>query len=196
MRVGSAGSDDGFLEELTAEEQAELDDPNSPINRLLAEEQAKLDDPNSPINRLLAEEQAELDDPNSPINRLLAEDRARLNELNIDLSYPTTLGVFIAPVEAGPIPEPDPSLTARDVAVWMLQQVETQNLLYQHVAASYIFRYFGERFTYRNHNGNLAISPNVLSEFRLLSRDTVVWSRRERYWRYRLPSDPEGRAVE
>ncbi|MBD1942399.1 hypothetical protein H6F50_08520 [Coleofasciculus sp. FACHB-712] len=93
-------------------------------------------------------------------------------------------------LEEEPIPEPDPNLTAKDVAAWMLKQVETKGVFYQQDAAWHIRRYFGECFIGLNKNSNPAISKKVLKEFRLISLKTVVWNRRELYWRLRQPSDP------
>jgi hypothetical protein len=68
--------------------------------------------------------------------------------------------------------------------------------LWQQDAVVQIGKEFGEdgkEFLYENANGNLAIKKNVLTEFRKLTHDTVVWERRSRYWRMRKPSDPAGR---
>ena len=98
-------------------------------------------------------------------------------------------------VESEPLPEPDPSLTAKDVADWMLEQVKTKGELNQKDAAWHIRRYFGKRFIYLNENHNPAISREVLKEFLRISLKTVVWNRRERYWRLRQPSDPSNRRM-
>lgn len=98
-------------------------------------------------------------------------------------------------IESEPIPEPDPNLTAKDVAAWMLQQVEANGKLYQKNAAWHIRRYFGERFIYPNENHNPAISRDVLKEFLLISLKTVVWNRRERFWRTKRPGDPLNRRM-
>jgi Family of unknown function (DUF6953) len=50
-----------------------------------------------------------------------------------------------------------------------------------------------EVFTYDNDNGNLAISRNVLSAFRRLTGEDVVWDRDERMWRHRESHDAPGR---
>ena len=94
------------------------------------------------------------------------------------------------------IPEPDPNLTEADVANWMLQQVE-HGILDQKRAAYHIRRYFGEKFVYLNRNGNPAISREVLKEFLKITLHTVVWNRKERFWRQRRPGDPRrSRAVD
>jgi hypothetical protein len=94
-----------------------------------------------------------------------------------------------------PFPEPDPDLTASDVAKWMQQQVDTHRMLFQQSAVYHIMRHFGERFSKLNRNGNRGIADNVLWEFRQFNDKTVVWVWQERYWRERQPGDPPGRRV-
>lgn len=91
--------------------------------------------------------------------------------------------------------EADPKSTAKDVADWMLETV-MKGTLYQRDAVEYIERHFGQRFIYSNENDNPAISTKVLDEFRHVSKDTVVWNRRERYWRLWQPGDPRSRMVD
>jgi hypothetical protein len=57
-------------------------------------------------------------------------------------------------------------------------------------------RYFGEIFIGQKDNGNMAISPEVLAEILLISKKTVIWNRRARYWRLRQPGDPKSRRVD
>jgi hypothetical protein len=61
------------------------------------------------------------------------------------------------PQESEPLPL-KPNSTIQDVVDWMLDKVETEKILYQSEAAMYIQKTFGEEFTYRNKNFNLAIS--------------------------------------
>ena len=136
------------------------------------------------------------------LQKLLEDISVSESELNsIDWSEPNfsafledtkefDLSLIKESLEEEPIPEPDPNLTAKDVAAWMLKQVETKGVLYQQDAAWHIRRYFGECFVGLNENSNPAISKKVLKEFGLISLKTVVWNRRELYWRLRQPSDP------
>jgi hypothetical protein len=52
---------------------------------------------------------------------------------------------------------------------------------------------FCETFTYINSNGNVAISKAVLTAFRALTAETVVWERGEKCWRKRERLDAPGR---
>jgi len=86
---------------------------------------------------------------------------------------------------------------AFDVAYWMLNQINKKRELYQEEVVYLIEDKFGSQFVYQNQAGNLAISREVLKEFRKLTEKTVVWSRSERYWRFKSADDPKvGRLVE
>lgn len=83
--------------------------------------------------------------------------------------------------------------SAQDIAAWMLAELHRDGTLYQEVVVYQIAERFGDQHTYHNANGNLAINPDILSAFRKLSGDDVVWSRSERYWRRRQEGDLPGR---
>jgi hypothetical protein len=81
-----------------------------------------------------------------------------------------------------------------EVAHWMLEEFERQGgWLAQDDAAHGIERRFGTPFVYDNENGNLSISRGVLSAFRDLTVETVVWDPQERAWRRREPHDTPGK---
>lgn len=81
-------------------------------------------------------------------------------------------------------------LTPRNVAQWMLQELHRRDgWLQQRDTVRGIVEQFGEEFTYQNRHGHPAISPDVLKEFRKLSRDEVVWSRSRQLWRRRQGRD-------
>lgn len=80
--------------------------------------------------------------------------------------------------------------TSEAVAKWMLEELEKQGgILYQEDAASQIEDLFGEAFVYQNDLGNTAIHKHVLTAFRKLTGDSIVWSRAERLWRKREAGD-------
>lgn len=80
-----------------------------------------------------------------------------------------------------------------EVAEWMLAELDKNQILYQETAVCDIQEKFGDSFVYDNQNGNMAISREVLSEFRKLTNDRVIWVRGERYWRFREKYDEPGR---
>lgn len=87
-------------------------------------------------------------------------------------------------------------MAALDVAKWMLEQLKEKKRLYQETAVYQIRKLFGEEYSYRNENGNFAISKEVLNEFRKMSEAIAIWERGERAWRLRRDSDKPGRQQE
>ena len=87
-------------------------------------------------------------------------------------------------------------MTPNEIAQWMLNEVETQGMLYQYEAASDIESRFGSEFVPENENGNPSIRADVLKAFRSISEDSVVWERVERLWRKRETFDEPGRRQE
>lgn len=86
--------------------------------------------------------------------------------------------------------------TSFQVATWMLEELDRVKFLYQEEAVSQIEVKFGRDFVYENDGGNPAISRKVLSEFKKLTGDSVVWDRSERMWRRRENYDAPGRQQE
>jgi len=87
----------------------------------------------------------------------------------------------------------DGERTDADIALWMVEELKRRKFLYQEQTAWDIKRLFGKSFVYDNANGNPAISKSVLKEFTKLTKEDVVWSRGERYWRARIATDKPGR---
>ncbi|MEQ5092501.1 MULTISPECIES: DUF6953 family protein [Providencia] len=86
--------------------------------------------------------------------------------------------------------------TEKDVAQWMYQQVMKTSYFYQEIAVVNIKRFFGNDFVYTNENGNLAISPKVLREFKKLTGDAVVWERGDKCWRKRQHYDDSTKRIQ
>jgi hypothetical protein len=74
--------------------------------------------------------------------------------------------------------------TAKDVAEWMVVQLDDSTYAYQEMVVYQTKKQFGDDFVYFNENGNLAIGKDVLREFRKATEGKVVWERTERRaWR-------------
>jgi hypothetical protein len=84
---------------------------------------------------------------------------------------------------------------ALPVAQWMEAEFRRTGLLFQREAAESILARFGEQFTYRNDNGNLAIIEAVLVQFRKLTSNEAIWEKSYFHWRRRRAGDPAGRMV-
>jgi len=83
-------------------------------------------------------------------------------------------------------------VTARDVADFMVQELNRRRELDQETVVYQIKRKFGDAFVYTNENGNLGIDKTVLREFRNLTPD-VVWERGYRCWRKKNRFDESGK---
>lgn len=82
---------------------------------------------------------------------------------------------------------------AADVAAWMLGELDRALWLYQETVVYQIKEKFGDDFVYINQNGNLAIRKDILTSFRKLTGDEVIWERGSRAWRRRQAHDGKGR---
>jgi hypothetical protein len=90
--------------------------------------------------------------------------------------------------------------TPKEVAEWMLAQLDGDNELLQVDAVTEIERLFGPEFVQVGATGEVGIHPRVLYQFRKLSEDEVVWVTKhgmgygpEDYWRRRCDGDSSGR---
>jgi hypothetical protein len=83
--------------------------------------------------------------------------------------------------------------SVKDVAEWMLNELKKSEMLYQSYAVSAILQHFGGGFIYPNRQDNYAIDVEVLKHFRTLTEKTVVWVRRQKFWRWRQEGDPPGK---
>ncbi len=90
----------------------------------------------------------------------------------------------------------NPHFTAQDIATWMKEKVESRGEVYQRDVVSYVLQNCGKKFIYTNRNGNFALDRAILKSFFLLTKDTVVWVKKEYCWRKRQAGDPPSRRVD
>jgi hypothetical protein len=83
--------------------------------------------------------------------------------------------------------------TPSDVAQWMLLVIQDQGELSQNNAFYKISKQFGSGFTYISDNGSPSVGKSVLTAFRKISDDVVIWERGEKKWRKREFYDAPGR---
>ena len=84
-------------------------------------------------------------------------------------------------------------LPTLEAVLWMLEQIIERGFLYQEEAEYHTREDFGEELVYLNDNGNLALAPRLLAEFRRETEEKVVWERYSRRWRIREEGDAPGR---
>lgn len=83
--------------------------------------------------------------------------------------------------------------TSADVAQWMLSAIEERGELTQNSAFYEINKQFGSGFTTISNSGIPSIKGGVLTAFKKISEDTIVWERGEKKWRKREFYDAPGR---
>jgi hypothetical protein len=83
--------------------------------------------------------------------------------------------------------------TANNVALWMLSVIEQHGELSQNNAYYLINKQFGSGFTTVTSSGIPSIKASVLTAFKKLTEDTIVWERGEKKWRRREFYDVSGR---
>ncbi|MHA8434122.1 DUF6953 family protein [Klebsiella pneumoniae] len=76
---------------------------------------------------------------------------------------------------------------------WMMAQLKSDDCLYQQDVVDYLVKVDNEQLLKENADGNLVLSTPVINQFRKVSGDKVVWVKPERYWRYRVSEDEDGR---
>ena len=84
-------------------------------------------------------------------------------------------------------------MTPDTVAAWMLAQVEREGCLYQDDVVDYLVKAKQEDLLTENADGNQVVGRAVLAAFLKLTTTTVVWVKPERYWRWRVAEDEDGR---
>lgn len=84
-------------------------------------------------------------------------------------------------------------MTPETVAAWMLLQIKREGCIYQDDVVDYLVKSKREDLLTENADGNQALGKPVLSAFRKLTEETVVWVKPDRYWRWRVTEDEAGR---
>jgi hypothetical protein len=83
-------------------------------------------------------------------------------------------------------------MTPKEVAEYMIIQMENGQWLFQETIVHKIKAECGRRFVYENANGNYGIDKRVLKEFKKLTQHTLIWELGFKAWRRRKASDQPG----
>ncbi|WP_444978871.1 DUF6953 family protein [Acinetobacter soli] len=76
---------------------------------------------------------------------------------------------------------------------WMKAILEKDKCLYQDDVVDYLVKHQYYDYLKENADGNLALSLNLLNEFKKATTENIVWVKPDRYWRYRVLEDETGR---
>ncbi|SQK75747.1 DUF6953 family protein [Tatumella ptyseos] len=75
----------------------------------------------------------------------------------------------------------------------MMSKLNKDKCLYQQEVVDYLVKGAQELHLKENADGNQALSAKVINKFRVDSGNDVVWVKADRYWRYRVHEDEDGR---
>ncbi len=75
----------------------------------------------------------------------------------------------------------------------MMTALAADECLYQQDVVDYLIKVDNEQHLKENADGNQALSTKVINRFRIDSGLNVVWVKPDKYWRYRVNEDEEGR---
>ncbi|MGJ8524328.1 hypothetical protein LMG33818_000036 [Halomonadaceae bacterium LMG 33818] len=75
----------------------------------------------------------------------------------------------------------------------MLHKIKIEGCVYQDDVVDYLVKNGREDLLRENSDGNQVLGKEVLSDFKKLTPDTVVWIKKDRYWRWRVDQDEPGR---
>lgn len=84
-------------------------------------------------------------------------------------------------------------MTPNRVATWMLAQIKREGCVYQDDVVDHLVKAAQEDLLTENADGNQVVGRAVLAVFRKLTDTTVVWVKSDRYWRWRVAEDEDGR---
>ncbi|WP_416370755.1 DUF6953 family protein [Yersinia intermedia] len=76
---------------------------------------------------------------------------------------------------------------------WMMGELKHDGCLYQQDVVDYLVKGGQEQHLKENADGNQALSTKVINKFRVDSGIDVVWVKPDKYWRYRVAEDEDGR---
>ncbi|WP_391592542.1 DUF6953 family protein [Yersinia massiliensis] len=76
---------------------------------------------------------------------------------------------------------------------WMMGELKNDGCLYQQDVVDYLVKGGQEQHLKENADGNQALSTKVINKFRVDSGIDVVWVKPDKYWRYRVAEDEDGR---
>lgn len=71
--------------------------------------------------------------------------------------------------------------------------LQSNSCLYQSEVVDFLTKSNNEHFMIENTSGNHTLSQDILKTFHKLTEDSVVWVKKDAYWRHRVPEDEPNR---
>jgi hypothetical protein len=78
---------------------------------------------------------------------------------------------------------------SKAIVTWMLMQLQDHGCIYQDDVVDYLVKGGFESSLRENSDGNLVLGRALLDSFMEISKETVVWVKADRYWRWRVAED-------
>lgn len=75
----------------------------------------------------------------------------------------------------------------------MMGRLNSEGCLYQQDVVDHLVKGDNEQHLKENADGNQALSAKIINKFRADSGVDVVWVKPDKYWRYRVFEDEDGR---
>lgn len=74
-----------------------------------------------------------------------------------------------------------------------MKNLKSDSCLYQQDVVDYLVKQHNEQHLKENADGNQVLSAKIINKFRVASGINVVWVKPDKYWRYRVHEDENGR---
>ncbi|WP_415860621.1 DUF6953 family protein [Vibrio metschnikovii] len=84
-------------------------------------------------------------------------------------------------------------MDSQSIATWMQSVLEKDGCLYQDDVVDFLVKNELEALLRENADGNLVLGRNLLDAFKKLNAESVVWVKPDKYWRFRVLEDEDGR---
>lgn len=84
-------------------------------------------------------------------------------------------------------------MSPETVAAWMMSLLERDGCVYQDDVVDMLTKNGGAELLRENADGNEVLGGPLLDAFMKMSAKTAVWVKSERYWRWRVAEDEQGR---
>jgi hypothetical protein len=84
-------------------------------------------------------------------------------------------------------------MNAEEVSIWMRTQLDRDGCLYQDDVVDHLVKANADSLLRENNDGNLVLERKLLTVFRKLTQDDVVWVKSDKYWRFRVLEDEPSR---
>lgn len=84
-------------------------------------------------------------------------------------------------------------MNATEASLWMRSRLDKERCLYQDDVVDFLVKAKADELLKENSDGNLVLALKLLTEFRKLTQDEIVWVKPDKYWRFRVSEDGPGR---